>query len=129
MDCENCKRLTKRIAVALDEARLEGYKQGTEDAAEYAEEHWHVTAYSCSNSIRALAQRKEEQMGDYQKIIAEDDATIARMRERKEWRTVIVGLPTIRKLLNGEDVTLESFKINLIPDDVLFNNRAQRKEE
>jgi hypothetical protein len=102
--------LTERIDTALDEARREALKV-------------HI------DTIRALAQRKEEQMGDYQKIIAEDDATIARMRERKEWRTVIVGLPTIRKLLNGEDVTLESFKINLIPDDVLFNNRAQRKEE
>jgi hypothetical protein len=42
----------------------------------------------------------------------------------KEWCTVIVGLPIIRKLLNGEDVTIESFHINLIPDDVLWNNRA-----
>ncbi len=40
-----------------------------------------------------------------------------------KWRTVIVGLPIIRKLLNGEDVELESFRINLIPDDVLWNNR------
>ena len=46
------------------------------------------------------------------------------------WRTIIVGLPIIRKLLNGEDVSLETFKVNLIPDDVLWNARAAlgRKE-
>jgi hypothetical protein len=64
---------------------------------------------------------------DYDRIIAMDNATLDSMRrktiEQQEWRTVIVGLPIIRKLLNGEDVTLESFKVNLIPDDVLFNNR------
>ncbi len=42
---------------------------------------------------------------------------------RRANRLVIVGLPTIRKLLNGEDVELESFRINLIPEDVLWNNR------
>jgi hypothetical protein len=41
------------------------------------------------------------------------------------WRTVICGLPIIRKLLNGEDVTLETFKVNLIPDDVLFNAKPK----
>jgi hypothetical protein len=39
------------------------------------------------------------------------------------WRTIIVGLPTIRRLLNGEDVEIETFKVNLIPDDVLWNNK------
>lgn len=58
---------------------------------------------------------------DYAKIIAEDDATLAKMHKEHQWRTVICGLPIIRKLLNGEEVTLETFKVNLIPDDVLFN--------
>lgn len=44
------------------------------------------------------------------------------------WQTVIVGLPIIRKLMMGKDVTLESLKINLIPDDVLWNNRPVREE-
>lgn len=44
----------------------------------------------------------------------------------KEWRTVIIGLPIIRKLLNGEDVTLEEFKVNFLPDDVLFNNKPRQ---
>src|SRR5208337_2716542 len=45
------------------------------------------------------------------------------------WRTVIVGLPIIRKLLNGEDVTLETFKVNLIPDDVLWNGAKRSREK
>src|SRR5208283_2841885 len=52
-------------------------------------------------------------------------AILSREKEPPEegpcWNTVIVGLPIIRKLLNGEDVTLETFKVNLIPDDVLWN--------
>ena len=44
----------------------------------------------------------------------------------KEWRTVIIGLPIIRRLLAGEDVEIESFHINLIPDDVLFNAKPRR---
>lgn len=43
-----------------------------------------------------------------------------------DWRTLIIGLPTIRRLLNGEDVSIDSFKISLIPDDVLFNARPAR---
>jgi hypothetical protein len=43
------------------------------------------------------------------------------------WRTVIVGLPIIRKLLNAEDVTLNDCHINLIPDDVLWNNQPKRE--
>ena len=65
---------------------------------------------------------------DYSKRIAEDDATLRRMQaEQKEWRTVIDGLPIIRKLLNGEEVELADFRINLIPDDVLFNNKPCAK--
>lgn len=45
-------------------------------------------------------------------------------KQHAEWRTVIVGPPIIRKLLSGEDVTLETFHINLIPDDALHNNRT-----
>jgi hypothetical protein len=44
-----------------------------------------------------------------------------------EWKTVIVGLTIIRKLLAGEDVELESIRVNLIPDDVLFNARRARE--
>jgi len=47
--------------------------------------------------------------------------------DNQKWRTVIVGLPTIRKLLNGEDVELEGIRINLIPDDVLFNNKPRKE--
>lgn len=58
-----------------------------------------------------------------------DEKTSARApqpeSQPKEWRTVIVGLPIIRKLLNGEDVAIDGFHINLIPDDVLFNNRPR----
>jgi hypothetical protein len=68
---------------------------------------------------------------DYSRIIREDTELLEKMQARhpdddKKWRTVIVGLPIIRKLLNGEDVELETFKINLIPDDVLFNNRPEK---
>ena len=68
---------------------------------------------------------------DYARIIAEDTETLSRMQAKRKaeeqpgWRTIIVGLPILRKLLNGEDVTLETFKVNLIPDDVLFNNRPR----
>jgi hypothetical protein len=55
------------------------------------------------------------------KIVRESDG-----KQPHEWRTIIVGLPIIRKLLNGEDVGLETFRINLIPDDVLFNNRPEK---
>jgi hypothetical protein len=48
--------------------------------------------------------------------------------DNQKWRTVIVGLPIIRKLLVGEDVELETLRINLIPDDVLFNARARKKK-
>jgi len=44
--------------------------------------------------------------------------------EPKEWRTIIVGLPIVRKLLAGEDVVLNDFHVNFIPDDVLFKERA-----
>lgn len=44
----------------------------------------------------------------------------------QEWRTVIVGLPIIRKLLNAEEVNLETFKVSLISDDVLWNNQPKR---
>ena len=46
------------------------------------------------------------------------------MNEQSERKTVIVGLPIIKKLLAGEDVELESLRVNLIPDDTLFNNRT-----
>jgi hypothetical protein len=49
--------------------------------------------------------------------------------EGHEWRTVIVGLPIIRKLLNGEDISLETFRISLIPDDVLFNAKPATAEQ
>jgi hypothetical protein len=49
------------------------------------------------------------------------------LKSQREWRTVIVGLPIIRKLLNGEEVTLEDFRINLIPDDVLFNAKPRKE--
>lgn len=77
--------------------------------------------------VASVAQPQEVPAPDYARIIAEDDATLKAMREKQnpEWRTVIVGLPILRKLLNGEDVTLESFRINLIPDDVLFNARPK----
>lgn len=45
--------------------------------------------------------------------------------DARTWRTIIVGLPIIRKLLNAEDVTLETFKVNLIPDDVLLNAKPK----
>lgn len=77
------------------------------------------------DSLRPAAQ--EVPAPDYARIIAEDDATLKEMREKQkpEWRTVIVGLPILCKLLNGEDVTLESFRLNLIPDDVLLNARPK----
>jgi hypothetical protein len=40
-----------------------------------------------------------------------------------EHKTIIVGLPTIRKLMARKDVELPSLGVTLIPDDVLFNNR------
>jgi len=43
----------------------------------------------------------------------------------KEWRTVIIGVPTLRKLLAGEDVEIDAFHIHLIPDDVLWNNQQE----
>jgi hypothetical protein len=65
---------------------------------------------------------------DYAKIIEQDTETLKNMKiKSSRWRTVIVGLPIIRKLLNGEDVELETFKINLIPDDVLYNAREKKK--
>jgi hypothetical protein len=64
---------------------------------------------------------------NYEEIIRQDTETLKKMQQHhqddQKWRTVIVGLPIIRKLLNGEDVELNDFHINLIPDDVLFNNR------
>jgi hypothetical protein len=50
---------------------------------------------------------------------AAEQATMERAAQ--EWRTIVVGLPIIRKLLNGEDLSLETFHVSLIPDDVLFN--------
>ncbi len=51
-----------------------------------------------------------------------------------EWRTVIIGYPTIAKLIHGESVELPSFMVSLIPDDQLFNehqkiiNEAEKEE-
>jgi len=68
-------------------------------------------------------------MPDYNKIIAEDDATLKKMQQdasdKRDWRTVIIGLPIIRKLLAGEEVICPNFKINILPDDVLWNNRPK----
>jgi hypothetical protein len=47
-------------------------------------------------------------------------------KPKQPWRTVIIGLPTLRKLLAGEGVDLPSQGINLIPDDVLWN--ANKKD-
>lgn len=78
---------------------------------------------------------------DYGKIIQQDNETLDKLRaqhllrhlddlkSQREWRTVIVGLPIIRKLLAGEEVTLEDFRINLIPDDVLFNAKPRLQAE
>lgn len=84
------------------------------------------------NMKRAVkAMKKALQIPDYSRDIAEARSEISTRAPQpdsqpKEWRTVIIGLPIIRKLLNGEDVELETFRINLIPDDVLFNNRPKK---
>lgn len=46
--------------------------------------------------------------------------------KKGKWRCVVVGLPIIRKLLAGKDVVLETMRVSLIPDDVLWNARANK---
>ena len=42
-----------------------------------------------------------------------------------EWRTVIIGYPTIARLIHGETVELQSFMVSLIPDDQLLNEHQK----
>jgi hypothetical protein len=75
------------------------------------EEDQCATAVSATNSVAQPATGTISDTGT-------SDATT--------WRTVIVGLPIIRKLLAGEDVELQGLKLSMIPDDVLWNARPER---
>src|SRR3974390_1032096 len=73
-----------------------------------------VTAPSVTNSVAMPATGCTEGTG---------------IKNADTWKTVIVGLPIIRKLLNGEEVDLETLRVNLIPDDVLWNAREGKEGE
>ena len=42
-----------------------------------------------------------------------------------EWKILVIGYPTIAKLIHGHTVDLESHKICLIPDDQLMNEHQR----
>ncbi len=45
--------------------------------------------------------------------------------KENEWKVLVIGYPTIARLIHGETVDLESHKICLIPDDQLFNEHQR----
>ena len=51
-----------------------------------------------------------------------------------EWKVIVIGYPTIARLIHGQEVDLESHKVCLIPDDQLANEHQRiinspKKEE